>query len=75
MGRSAPVVLDAFADGNGGWILIIARPLGWDWPAFRDPVTGRGSARQRTPSARRARRTQVLARPGPARRPEVAQAP
>jgi hypothetical protein len=65
----APVVVAAFPDGSGGLVLIIERPLGWDAPHFRDPVTGRDGRQAGPVPRRRDSRVQVRARPGPARGP------
>lgn len=75
MGRTSPVVQAVLADGEGGWVVIVARPLGWDAPYFRHPLTGRAATARASRPGRHTRRIQLLPRPGPCRRPEVAQAP
>ncbi len=75
MRRTTPVVQAAFPDGNGGLVLLIARPLGWDAPCFRDPATGRDSAQARPGAFGHGLQVQVLARPGPARRPASPEGP
>lgn len=69
------VVVAAFPDGSGGLVLLVERPLGWDAPYFRDPVTGRDGCHPAAVPRRRDHRVQILARPGPTQQPEVAQGP
>lgn len=69
------VVQAAYLRLDGGLVLLVVRPLGWDVPWFRDPLTGRGDAPGPVVPRRRDHRVQLLPRPGPARVPVRAQAP
>lgn len=61
---------------DGSVVRLIARPLGWDAPCFRDPVTGRDGLKVGVVVPRRRdSRVLVLPRPGPAREAVQAQAP